>query len=76
MAAFRAIKPGTDTDTDAAAATTAIAGLRDRLARAETLNHPAVRYELHKLDELLIGQLDQVGYKPGRHRSPVSATAS
>jgi hypothetical protein len=74
MPASRTTQQGADAD--AAATTTVIAGLRNRLARAETLNHPAVRCELRKLDDLLIDRLDQAGHKPGRHRSPVSATAS
>ena len=71
-----AASPGTDADADAAATTTAIAGLRNRLSRAGTLGHPAVRCELRKLEELVLSQLDQAGHKPGRHRSPVSATCS
>jgi hypothetical protein len=61
-------------DADVAATTTAIAGLRSRLSRAGTLGHPAVRCELRKLEELLLSQVDQAGHRPGRHRSPVSAT--
>jgi hypothetical protein len=78
MPTSRTTQPGanTDADTDADATTTVIAGLRNRLARTGTLNHPAVRCELRKLEELLLGQLDQAGHKPGRHRSPVSATSS
>jgi hypothetical protein len=48
-------KPGPDAK--AAATTTVIAGLRNRLAHAGTLDHPAVRYELRKLEELLLSQL-------------------
>ena len=74
MPASRGIKPGADTEADAT--TTEIACLRDRLARAGLLNHPAVRCELRKLDELVISQLDQAGHRPGRHRSPVSAAVA
>ena len=75
MPASRTTKPVADaTDADAAATTTVIAGLRNRLARAGTLDHPAVRCELRKLEELLLIELDQAGHKPGRHRSPVGAT--
>lgn len=74
MPASRTTKPVADTDADAAATTTVIAGLRNRLARTGTLDHPAVRCELRKLEELLLIELDQAGHKPGRHRSPVGAT--
>jgi hypothetical protein len=76
MPASRTTNPGADTDAHVTATTTVIAGLRNRLARAGTLNHPAVRCELRKLEELLLRQLDQAERKPGRHRSPVSATTS
>ena len=76
MPASRANKPAADTTADVSATTTVIAGLRSRLACAGTLNHPAVRCELRKLEELLLSQLDQAGHKPGRHRSPASATCS
>jgi len=74
MPATRTIKRGTDTDAETT--TTVIAGLRNRLARAGTADHPAVQRELRKLEELLISQVDEAGHPPGRHRSPVSATAS
>jgi len=54
--------------TDAEAAAAAIAGLRWRLARQSTLEHPAVRRELRQLDEQLAAQLDQAARTPGRHR--------
>lgn len=76
MPASRATKPVVDPDAHAATTTTVIAGLRSRLARAGTLDHPAVRCELRKLEELLLIELDQAGHKPGRHRSPVGASAS
>ncbi len=74
MPASCTIKPGTDADV--AAATTVIAGLRDRLARPETLERPAVQRELRKLEDLLVSQLGQPAHKPGRHRFPASAAAS
>jgi len=78
MSPSRMTTPAADTDTDAAtdatATTTAIAGLRHHLTGARALNHPAVRCELRKLEELLASQIDQAGHKPGRHRSPVSVT--
>lgn len=74
MSASRTTKPAADAHADAT--TTVIAGLRSRLARAGTLNDPAVRCELRKLEELLLIEFDQAGHKPGRHRSPVSATVS
>lgn len=71
MPATRTTKPVADTD--AAATSTVIAGLRDRLTNAGTLDHPSVRCELRKLEELLITQADYVGHKPGRHRLPGAA---
>ena len=66
-------KPGTAADV--AATTTVIAGLRDRLASAETLKHPEVQCELRKLEELLVSDIGQSAYKPGRHRSPAAAAS-
>ena len=60
-------------DADADATTTVIAGLRNRLARVGTMDHPAVRCELRKLEEFLASQFDQPGHAPGRHRSQVNA---
>jgi len=74
MSVSRTIKPGADADADAT--TTEIACLRDRLAGAGILDHPAVRCELRKLDELVISQLDQAGHAPGRHRSPASVAVA
>jgi len=74
MPAARSTRPVADAD--ATATTTVIAGLRDRLAHAGILDHPAVRCELRKLDELLITQLDHAEHNPGRHRIRVSVTAS
>lgn len=76
MPASRTTKSGTDADAHAAATTTVIAGLCSRLSRAGTLDHPSVRCELRKLEELLLSQPDHAGHKPGRHRSPVSATTN
>lgn len=70
MPASRATKPGTDANI--AATTTVIAGLCDRLARTETLEHPAVQSELRKLDDLIVSQLCQSGHRAGRHRSPAN----
>lgn len=74
MSASLTTKPAADADTDAAATTTAIAGLRSRLAGTGALNHPEVRCELRKLEELLASHIDLAGHKPGRHRSPVCVT--
>lgn len=68
MPATRTAKPGTDAD----ATTTSIAKLRNQLGNAAMMEHPAVRRELRKLDELLLSQHDQAGHKPGRHRSPIA----
>jgi|HubBroStandDraft_1064217.scaffolds.fasta_scaffold06035_7 hypothetical protein len=70
MPASRTTRPGADADI--AATTTVIAGLRDRLARTETLEHPEIQSELRKLEDLLFSQPGQSAHKPGRHRSPVS----
>lgn len=60
------------TGADAAAAATAIAGLRWRLRRQSTLEHPAVRHELRQLDEQLTAQLDRSARPAGRHRFPAA----
>lgn len=60
-------------DTGATATSAAIAELCDRLADSGTLEHPAVRCELRKLEELLITQADYAGHNPGRHRLPGTA---
>jgi hypothetical protein len=71
MPATRTAKPGTDAD----ATTSVIAGLRNQLGHAGIIDHPSVRHELRKLDELLLSQFDQAaGYKPGRHRSSIAAS--
>jgi hypothetical protein len=61
--------------TDADATSTVIARLRNQLGHAGVIEHPAVRRELRKLDELLLTQFDQADHKPGRHRSTVAVTA-
>jgi hypothetical protein len=59
-------------EAEAAATASAIAGLRWRISRPGTLEHPAVMHELGKLEEQLIAQLgSQADRRPGRHRSPV-----
>jgi hypothetical protein len=64
-----------DAETEAAAAVTAIAGLRSRLRRQSTLEHPAVQRELRKLEEQVMTQLSgQADRSPGRHRSTADAT--
>ena len=64
------------TEAEAAAATTAIAGLRWRLRRQGTLEHPAVRRELRKLEEQLAAQLERAERTPGRHRAPADGISS
>jgi hypothetical protein len=72
MPASAATKTSTKTSSkpDADATTTVIARLRSQLGHAGVIDHPSVRRELRKLDELLASQFDQTGHKPGRHRSP------
>jgi len=48
--------------------TTAITGLCRRLSRPGLREHPNVRRELRKLEELL-ASYEQAGRKPGRHRA-------
>jgi hypothetical protein len=67
--AGRAAQDGAQADTEVAATTTAIAGLRRRLRRQGTVEHPAVRRELRKLEEQLVSLFEQPGRNPGRHRS-------
>lgn len=57
---------GRETEVEAAATSTAIAGLRRRLKR-HGIEHPSVRRELGELEELLIIMFEQAG-RPGRHR--------
>ena len=54
--------------TDPATAASAIAELRRVLAAPGMLTHPAIRNELHKLDEQLAAELAGCGGFPGRHR--------
>jgi hypothetical protein len=60
-----------DVEAEAAATTTAIAGLRRRLKRPGSLDHPSVRRELRKLADQL-AELEDGKHRPGRHRSNVS----
>ncbi len=57
---------------EVAAATSAIAALGRRLRRQSTLENPAVRCELRKLEEQLVAQLDRAERALGRHRLPAS----
>jgi hypothetical protein len=69
--------PQADTEAEAVATVTAIAGLRWRLRRPCTLEHPAVLSELHKLEEQVAAQLaEQDDRNPGRHRSAAATTHS
>ena len=68
-----AARPQSDAETEATAATTAIAGLRRRLSHQGVIEHPAVRRELRKLEEQLAAQFDGTARAPGRHRSPAGA---
>jgi hypothetical protein len=52
-------------DYDAAATSSAIAGLRQQLKQQATFDHPAVGRELRKLEEQLAAQFDSGS---GRHR--------
>jgi hypothetical protein len=64
-----------DTEAEAAAAATALAGLRSRLRCQDTLEHPAVQLELRKFDEQVTVQLSgQTSRRPGKHRSPGGET--
>lgn len=55
--------------TDTATAASAIAELRRLLTAPGMLANPAVRRELHKLDEQLAAELPGRGGLPGRHRA-------
>ncbi len=63
-------------ETEATATATIIAGLRWRLRRQETLEHPKVLSELHKLEEQVTEQLPHADRNPGRHRSAVGKAIS
>lgn len=65
--------PCHETEVEAAATSTAIAGLRRRLKR-HGIEHPSVRRELGKLEELLTTLFEQAG-RPGRHRRQASRSA-
>jgi hypothetical protein len=62
--------PRHQAEVEAAAMSTAIAGLRRRLRR-HGIEHPSVRRELGKLEELLTTLFEQAG-RPGRHRRQAS----
>lgn len=57
-----------DMQAEVAATTTAITGLCRRLSRPGLSEHPNVRRELRKLEELLAA-FEQAGRQPGRHRA-------
>src|SRR5262249_6475251 len=61
--------PPDDADAEAAAASSAIAGLPPRLGRLRTFDHPVVRRELRKLEEELAVLYEQATPNPGRHRA-------
>jgi len=64
-------------DTDAEATATVIAGLCWRLLqRPEALEHPTVRRELRKLEELITDLAGHAGPNQGRHRSTGGETTS
>jgi hypothetical protein len=64
-----------NSEAEAAAIVTAIAGLRWRLRRQDMLEHPAVLREMSKLENQVAAQLArQADRHPGRHRSPAGAT--
>ena len=54
---------------EAAATAQVIAGLRWRLRRQETIEHPRVRTELRKLEEQVTAQLAHSEEAAGRHRA-------
>jgi hypothetical protein len=60
-----------DADAEAAATSTAIAGLRRMLKRLGSLENPSVRRELRKLAEE-VAELEDGKRVPGRHRSNVT----
>jgi hypothetical protein len=66
----------TAADVEASTTATVIAGLRWRLRRRETLEHPKVLSELRKLEEQIADQLAQPDRTPGRHRSTVSTVGT
>lgn len=58
--------PRSDAELEALLTSTAIAGLRRHL-KSHAIEHPSVRRELGKLEELLAALFEQAGH-PGRHR--------
>jgi hypothetical protein len=63
-------------EAEATATVIAIGGLRYRLRRQETLEHPKVLSELHKLQEQVTEQLAYADRNTGRHRSTVGKAIS
>jgi hypothetical protein len=63
-------------EAEATATATVIAGLRWRLQRQETLEHPEVMRELGKLEEQITTQLKDAYPSPGRHRSTADTAIS
>lgn len=63
-------------DTEVAATASAIVGLRRQLRRLGTIEHPAIRRELRKLEEQLSILFEQAGRNPGRHRAPAGKAPS
>ncbi len=57
-------------DAEAAATTSALAGLVSQLRRQGNALHPLVRKQLRELGEELAELLDEPDREPGRHRSP------
>jgi hypothetical protein len=68
----RAAKDDTQPDTEVAITTSAIADLSRQLRRLGTIEHPAIRRELRKLEEQLTILFEQAGREPGRHRAQPS----
>jgi hypothetical protein len=66
----------TAADVEASTTATVIAGLRWRLRRRETLEHPKVLSELQKLEDQIADQLAHPDQTPGRHRSTVGNAIS
>ena len=62
-----------DPEAEAAATATAIAGLRRRLRRPGTLEHPAVKHELRMLEDQVFVTVQATAH--GKHRSPLRPRA-
>ncbi len=63
-----------DTEAEAAATATAIQGLRRRLRRPGTLEHPAVKHELRMLEEQVFVTVEATAH--GKHRFPLTPAHS